>query len=137
MCFVYHKNVKHMHTAGENNKINIRNEICRDTAKTVHFFLNTWNVCVCLYFWLSIPFRSHCISLRFFLLIFFSPLLCCLLFWAHVHKWLLLTLYWFNTECAVEVEKNEFFCSFVCCCAYCRRILGDDIHFEKTSYGSV
>lgn len=94
------------------NEINIRHGICRDTAKTVHyiFFVNAWNVYAyirkCLFifsiqYFLQIELHF---SAYFLSLIFFSSL-CCLLFRAHVHKWSLLTLYWFTAECAAEVEE--------------------------------
>lgn len=98
--------------AGEENKINIRNKICRDTEETVHFFLIAWNVCVCSYFDSVFPSDSVVFLCVFSSSHFSLPLLCCLLFWAHVHKWLLLPSYWFNTECAVEVKKRVLL--FVC-----------------------
>lgn len=72
---------------------------------------------VCLYFRFSISFRISDLVAVFLLLlftlnaslmcaVFFS---CCLLFRAHVHKWLLITFYWFTVECLQkgQQQKNE------------------------------
>lgn len=151
MCFVYQQSAKHMQQRlvkrkKEKIEINIRNGICRDTAKTV-FFSIVEKKCVfesvCLYFWFSISFRCRCISLRFRCWCFFLrsfSLSCCLLFRAHVHKWLFKTLLIHSAE-YVQNETNEknyeLFYVLYAYYAYCRRILGDDIYYEKTSYGSV
>lgn len=93
------------------------------TAKTVSFHIFSpffWSKCVCLYSRFSISFRCRCI---FFFIAstssrrFFSSLLsfsCCLLFRAHVHKWLLLTFYWFTGWTLAEKRELKIWNLFCC-----------------------